>query len=158
MAKLIGFHNFHISTKAVFEYTNYEPQRKPDYISSSGSKYWYSSNIIKSDIILKLKQAKTDEEWLEIYNTLRKEQKRSLMIFRQSNHWCYGKQLCDGKFNTYKNRISTCKWFLSIPTQNREEYEKKILVLAEKTELCGVVYLHDFVARLTEFERKRYGC
>lgn len=139
MAKLIGFHNFHLSTKVVFQIINQIPNRQPDFISPSQSKYWYCG--ASDSVTAELKQAKTDEQWLLVYNKLRKEEKRNLHIIRQSNHWCYGKQLGFGMFNTYKNKIASCKWFLSVPFNNHYD-------LCKSDELIGKAYLHDFTGRL----------
>jgi hypothetical protein len=149
MAKIIGFHNFHVYTKGVFEITNQIPNRPADFASESGSKYWYCG--VEESKLLELKQAKTDSEWLLAYNKLRKKEKRNLYVIRVSNHWCYGAELGFGEFNSYKNKIASCKWFLSVPFNNQEE-------LSHKKELIGICYLHDFVGRLTQFERRRYGC
>lgn len=164
MGAVIGFHNFFACTKGVFQITNLVPQRKPDFESTSGSKYWYGG--VSSEVLAKLKKAETDEEWLAVYRTLRKDEKRKLYVIRQSNHWCYGSELGNAydykeengsfkhckvgnSFNAHKNKIASCKWFLSVPNNNQKE-------ISQKEELCGIIKLHDFKLRLTEFERIRY--
>jgi hypothetical protein len=42
----ISFDNFHVNTSANFKSIDNVPEKKPDYVSESGSKYWYESDSV----------------------------------------------------------------------------------------------------------------
>jgi hypothetical protein len=147
MGKLITFASFCQSTKGVFKITSLIPRRTPDYTSKSGSLYWFGGSLSDS-VLASLKLAKTDSDWLKIYQTLRKEEKRSLYVIRLSNHWSSKEDTqISSRHHSDNNKINTCKWFLKIPNNNQNDLEST-------DTLCGIAKLSDFVGRVPSFKRK----
>lgn len=86
---MINEKNFMNSTKAVFKGCKC-PKRKPDFISKSGSKYWFGQN------------------------------KKGSFVIRKSGHWCsitmkvsdkYEKRHIEHYYSVKK--ISSCVWHLN---------------------------------------------
>jgi hypothetical protein len=70
--------NFFKGTKGLFTQCK-EPKRKPDYISKSGSKYWYGKNKKGSYVI------RHSDHWVKIYT--RDGEKRSDKKKISSCYW-----------------------------------------------------------------------
>ena len=58
---MIHFRNFQINTQALFKGCT-TPKREPDYVSYSGSRYWYGTDKKGSFII------READHWVNIYN------------------------------------------------------------------------------------------
>jgi hypothetical protein len=78
---MVDLSNFFISTQAVFKGCKI-PKRKPDYVSDSGSIYWYGEN------------------------------KKGSYVIRQSDHWVNLKKIGNNTIIRQCARIATCQWHL----------------------------------------------
>ena len=88
---------FYQNTKATFRGCQV-PKRQPDYISDSGSKYWYGEN------------------------------KNGKYLIRLSNHWIIRTEIYDCKKSNKSKRecktIATCQWKLKTNTISRYQAGK----------------------------------
>ena len=117
----MGKEDFAKSTAGVFVYTKV-PNRKPDFISKSGSKYWFG------------KDAKGE------------------YVIRQSSHWSeitpsHSIRVGDSVFYNGNCRcgfVRTCCWILHIPkfigSCSTEKEYAQIFIRAN----CGKIYFADF--------------
>lgn len=81
MSKNITFDNFFISTEIVFKGCK-TPNRKSDFVSESGSRYWYGEN------------------------------KKGKYVIRCSDHWVGVRKLGENKVYKNIETISSCLWHI----------------------------------------------
>ena len=91
---MINFNNYMISTEAIFNGCK-TPLREPDYISSSGSKYWQQENS------------------------------KGKYVIRLSNHWVKVKMKSNNYISVYCNRIASCLWHLKTDTLLKRTFAGK---------------------------------
>ncbi|CAL2105470.1 hypothetical protein T190115A13A_160003 [Tenacibaculum sp. 190524A02b] len=63
---MITFENFFLNTKALFKACK-KPKREPDYVSNSGSMYWYGENRLGQYVI------RCSDHWVIVSNPQKKE-------------------------------------------------------------------------------------
>lgn len=154
--------NFHLGTEATFKACK-KPKRKPDYVSKSGSAYWYGGDSIGQYVI------RESGHWVTRFSN---DTVQKFKHLRYSDWNCV-----DGKFihNGTVDRkfeipnltsdcysIATCKWYLFCPngvpmklTSSRcgaymkKHHNKKdwsTTYTAKSVTVCGKCYLKDFVS------------
>ena len=90
----IDFNNFFLNTTAYFKGCK-KPKRKPDYVSDSGSEYWYS------------------------------EDKKGKFVIRNSNHWVSYKNFDRKSKVIQCMSIASCFWFLKTNEYSKPSYAGK---------------------------------
>lgn len=94
----VTFDNFFLNTSAIFTHTNEVPKATPDFVSKSGSRYWYG------------------------------EDERGKYVIRQSDHWSVDMRDEDTieKFNDNPreyNNIASCFWGIDMRGYQPQKYE-----------------------------------
>lgn len=87
---MITFENYFMNTEAVFKGCKI-PKREPDFISKSGSKYWYGIN------------------------------KTGKFVIRFSDHWVKIKRIGSNQIKLDCNRIASCMWHIKTNFKQKDE-------------------------------------
>lgn len=116
LRKHVTHNNYHLHTIGVFKGCKSVPNREPDHVSGSGSKYWIG------------------------------EDSKGKYVIRASDHWRKIKRKDNGHVvHKDVKRIRTCFWDIKEDPQDIEDHLYLLSVENVGTELVGKIYLKNMI-------------
>lgn len=115
---MVTFNNFFNNTKVIFKGCK-TPKREPDFISNTGSKYWYGND------------------------------KNGGYVIREADHWVTHKAFNKEKKHKQCTSISSCIWSIKTNIESitlvYDKYYNKYLHHIDYNRVSGKAYLNDFI-------------